>query len=32
VKFCENVPGERTAESAAAQEFLADLHDHQSRD
>lgn len=32
VKFCEDVPGERTAESAAAQEFLAHMQDHQSHD
>jgi hypothetical protein len=32
VKFCENVPGERTAESAAAQEFLANMQKHQSPD
>jgi len=32
VKFCEDVPGERTAESAAAQEFLANMQDHQSRE
>ena len=30
VKFCEEVPGERTGESAAAQEFLAKIQDHQS--
>ena len=30
VKFCEDVPGERTGDSAAAQEFLANLQDHQS--
>jgi hypothetical protein len=29
VKFCEGVPGERTGESAAAQEFLANMHDNQ---
>src|SRR5882672_4361954 len=29
VKFCEDVPAERTGESAAAQEFLAKLHDNQ---
>ncbi len=29
VKFCEDVPGERTGESAAAQEFLAKMQDHQ---
>jgi hypothetical protein len=28
VKFCEDVPGERTGESAAAQEFLARLQDN----
>jgi hypothetical protein len=32
VKFCEDVPGERTAESAAAQEFLAEMQIHQRRD
>jgi hypothetical protein len=32
VKFCEGVPGERTGESAAAQEFLAKMQDHQSHD
>jgi hypothetical protein len=30
VKFCENVPEERTGESAQAQEFLANLRNHQS--
>ena len=30
VKFCEDVPGERTGESAAAQEFLAKMQDHQT--
>jgi hypothetical protein len=30
VKFCEDVPGERTAESVAAQEFLAKMQGHQS--
>ena len=30
VKFCEDVPAERTAESAAAQEFLAKMQDNQS--
>ena len=29
VKFCEEVPGERTGESAAAQEFLAKMHINQ---
>jgi hypothetical protein len=29
VKFCEHVPGERTAESAEAQEFLAGMQIHQ---
>lgn len=32
VKFCEDVPAERTGESAAAQEFLATMQVHQSRD
>jgi hypothetical protein len=32
VKFCEDVPGERTAESAAAQEFLAGMKIHQRTD
>ena len=32
VKFCEDVPAERTGESAAAQEFLAAMQDRQSRD
>ena len=32
VTFCEQVPAERTGESAQAQEFLATLHDNQSRD
>jgi hypothetical protein len=32
VKFCEAVPGERTAESAQAQEFLAGMQINQSRD
>ncbi len=32
VNFCEEVPGERTGESAAAQEFLATMQDHQSRE
>jgi len=32
VAFCEDVPAERTGESAAAQEFLAKMQDHQSRD
>jgi hypothetical protein len=30
VKFCEDVPGERTGESAAAQEFLAGMQNKQS--
>jgi hypothetical protein len=30
VKFCEAVPGERTAESAQAQEFLASMQVNQS--
>ena len=29
VKFCEDVPGEQTGESAAAQEFLAKMQRHQ---
>ena len=29
VKFCEDVPGEPTGESAAAQEFLASMHNNQ---
>ena len=32
VKFCENVPAERTAETAQAQEFLAGMQSHQKRD
>ena len=32
VKFCEGVPAERTAESPAAQEFLATLQDFQRRE
>jgi hypothetical protein len=32
VQFCEGVAQERTGESAAAQEFLATMQDHQSRD
>ena len=32
VKFCEHVPGERTAESAQAQEFLAGMQSHQKLD
>jgi hypothetical protein len=32
VKFCEAVPGEITGASPAAQEFLAGMQDHQSRD
>jgi hypothetical protein len=32
VKFCEDVPGEPTGASAAAQKFLAKMQDHQSRD
>jgi hypothetical protein len=31
VKFCEDVPAERTGESAAAQEFLAGMQDRQGR-
>jgi hypothetical protein len=31
VKFCEEVPGERTAESTAAQEFLAKMETYQRR-
>ena len=31
VKFCEDIPAEKTGESAAAQEFLAKMQDHQSR-
>ena len=31
VKFCDQVPGERTAESAQAQEFLAGMQNNQSR-
>jgi hypothetical protein len=30
VRFCEDVPAERTGESAAAQDFLAKMQDHQS--
>ena len=30
VKFCDDVPAERTGESAAAQEFLSRMQDHQS--
>ena len=30
VKFCEDVPGQRTGESAAEQEFLGKMQDHQS--
>lgn len=29
VKFCDEVPAERTGESAAAQEFLAGMQNHQ---
>jgi hypothetical protein len=29
VKFCDDVPAERTGESAAAQEFLARLQNNQ---
>jgi hypothetical protein len=32
VKFCEDVPAERTGETAAAQEFLAGMQVHQRRD
>lgn len=32
VKFCEDVPEERTGESAQAQEFLAKMQVNQSRD
>jgi hypothetical protein len=32
VKFCEEVPGERTGETAAAQEFLAKMQVNQRRD
>jgi hypothetical protein len=32
VKFCEEIPAEVTGVSAAAQEFLANMQDHQSRD
>jgi hypothetical protein len=32
VKFCETVPGERTGESAQAQEFLAEMRINQSTD
>jgi len=32
VKFCEQVPGERTGESADAQEFLATMRVHQQAD
>jgi hypothetical protein len=32
VKFCEDVPAERTAEGAEAQKFLAGLQDNQRRD
>jgi hypothetical protein len=31
VKFCEDVSGERTGESAGDQEFLAGMQDHQRR-
>ena len=30
VKFCDDVPGERTGESAAALEFLAGMQTNQS--
>ena len=30
VKFCDDVPAERTAESADEREFLAKMQDHQS--
>lgn len=32
VKFCEEIPQGRTGESAAEQEFLAKMQDHQRRD
>jgi hypothetical protein len=32
VKFCEEIPAEVTGVTAAAQEFLANLQDQQSRD
>ena len=32
VKFCEDLPAERTAESAQAQEFLAGMRSNQSQD
>jgi hypothetical protein len=32
VKFCEDLPEERTAESTQAQEFLAGMQSHQKRD
>jgi hypothetical protein len=32
VKFCEDLPAERTAESAQAQEFLAPMQSRQKRD
>jgi len=32
VNFCEQVPGERTGESAQAQDFLAGMQNNQSRD
>jgi hypothetical protein len=32
VRFCDGVPAERTAESAQAQEFLAGMQSHQTRD
>ena len=32
VKFCEAVPEERTGESAQAQEFLANMQNHQATD
>jgi hypothetical protein len=31
VKFCDDVPQERTAESPQAQEFLANMQDRQRR-
>ena len=32
VKFCEQVPGQRTGETPAEQEFLAGMQDHQRGD
>jgi hypothetical protein len=32
VKFCDDVPAERTGETTAAQEFLADMQSHQRPD